>query len=71
MLRMVNHMVDSYLDLRRELTRQLEHWQAELLAQRALQQLAGRCSMTARMPLHVLEDLCEDQRTPCRSGWTR
>jgi magnesium transporter len=30
-LRMVNAMVDSYLDLRKELTAQLEHWQAELL----------------------------------------
>ncbi|MDO8442008.1 MAG: magnesium transporter CorA, partial [Polaromonas sp.] len=28
MLRIVNHMVDGYLDLRRELTRQLDHWQA-------------------------------------------
>ena len=31
MLRMVNHMVDSYLDLRRLLTRQLAYLQSELL----------------------------------------
>jgi magnesium transporter len=31
MLRIVNHMVDGFLDLRRELTRQLDHWQTELL----------------------------------------
>ena len=31
MLRVVNPMVDGYLELRRELTRQLDHWQTELL----------------------------------------
>ena len=31
MLRMVNLMVDSYLDLRKQLTSSLDHWQAELL----------------------------------------
>jgi Mg2+ and Co2+ transporter CorA len=31
MLRILSHMVDGYLDLRRELSRQLDHWQAELL----------------------------------------
>ena len=30
-LRMINTMVDSYLDLRKVLTSQLEHWQADLL----------------------------------------
>ncbi|MEY2952904.1 MAG: hypothetical protein RLZZ401_991, partial [Pseudomonadota bacterium] len=35
MMRIVNQMVDGYLDLRRELTRQLDHWQAELLAPRS------------------------------------
>ena len=31
MLRMVSQVVDVYLDLRRELTRQLDHWQSELI----------------------------------------
>ena len=31
MLRVVNQMVDGYLALRRELTRQMDHWQSELL----------------------------------------
>jgi hypothetical protein len=31
MLRMVNGMVDGYLDLRRTLTRQIDHWQMALL----------------------------------------
>ena len=31
MLRIVNQMVDGYLALRRELTRQMDHWQSELL----------------------------------------
>jgi magnesium transporter len=35
MLRVVNQIVDAYLDLRRELTRQLDHWQAELIARKA------------------------------------
>jgi magnesium transporter len=59
-LRMVNAMVDSYLELRRDLTRQLEHWQGELLKE------SGRFSnwgalMVARSQLHVLEDLCDEQ----------
>ena len=60
MLRMINAMVDSYLDLRRELTRQLEHWQAELLKANARFTNWGAL-MTARSKLHVLEDLCDGQ----------
>ncbi len=59
-LRMVNVMVDSYLDLRRELTRQLEHWQAELLKPNARFN-NWNAIMTARSQLHVLEDLCDEQ----------
>jgi magnesium transporter len=40
MLRMVNHMVDSYLDLRRLLTRHLGTLQGELLDPRPLPRLA-------------------------------
>jgi magnesium transporter len=62
MLRMVNHMVDSYLDLRRLLTRQLGFLQRELLDPK------GRFHdwpllLDARNALHLLEDTCEDQRS--------
>lgn len=68
MLRIVNHMVDSYLDLRRDLTRQLEHWQAELLNPRArFNRWEGL--MQARVALHQLESLCDDQRTAVQT-WT-
>ena len=60
-LRMVNTMVDSYLDLRKELTTQLEHWQAELLKPNSRFSNWGAL-MTARSQLHVLEDLCDEQR---------
>ena len=60
-LRMVNAMVDSYLDLRKELSAQLEHWQTELL--RPNSRFNNWASiMTARSQLHVLEDLCDEQR---------
>jgi Mg2+ and Co2+ transporter CorA len=62
MLRMVNHMVDSYLDLRRLLTRQLGYLQQELLDPKS------RFSdwpvlLESRNALHLLEDTCEDQRS--------
>ncbi len=61
MLRMVNQMVDAYLDLRRDLTKTLDHWQALLLSP------TKRFSdwdalLAARMRLHQLDDTCEDQR---------
>ena len=59
-LRMVNAMVDSYLDLRKELTSQLEHWQGELLKPNSRFSNWGAL-MTARSQLHVLEDLCDEQ----------
>lgn len=59
-LRMVNAMVDSYLDLRKELTKQLEHWQSELLKPGTRFSNWGAL-MTARGQLHVLEDLCDEQ----------
>jgi magnesium transporter len=59
-LRMVNAMVDSYLDLRKELTSQLEHWQGELLKPSTRFSNWGAL-MTARSQLHVLEDLCDEQ----------
>jgi Mg2+ and Co2+ transporter CorA len=62
MLRIVNQMVDGYLELRRELTHQLDHWQSELLSP------GGRFSnwklmLDTRLSLHALDEICEDQRS--------
>ena len=62
MLRMVNHMVDSYLDLRRLLTRQLGTLQAELLDPRS-RFADWPVLLESRNALHMLEDTCEDQRS--------
>ncbi len=61
LLRMVNSMVDSYLDLRKDLTQQLDHWQIELLKPAARFTDWGAL-MGARSQLQVLEDLCDEQR---------
>ncbi len=61
MLRMVNHMVDGYLELRRELTRQLDHWQSALLEPKA--RISNWSAiLDARLALHQLDEICEDQR---------
>ena len=62
MLRVVNQMVDGYLELRRELTRQLDHWQTELLKPRA-RYVNWNSLLEARLSLHQLDEICEDQRT--------
>ena len=62
MLRVVNLMVDGYLDLRRELTRQLDHWQNELLKPRA-RYVNWTSLLEARLALHKLDEICEDQRS--------
>jgi Mg2+ and Co2+ transporter CorA len=62
MLRMVNHMVDSYLDLRRLLTRQLGTLQAQLLDPRS-RFSDWQILLESRNTLHTLEDTCEDQRS--------
>jgi Mg2+ and Co2+ transporter CorA len=62
MLRMVNHMVDSYLDLRRLLTRQLGTLQAQLLDPRSRFD-DWQILLESRNSLHLLEDTCEDQHT--------
>ncbi len=61
MLRKVNHMVDSYLDLRRLLTRQQTQLQQQLLDPKNRFN-DWQVLMDARNALHVLEDTCEDQR---------
>lgn len=60
MLRMVNVMVDSYLELRKQLSAEMDRWQQELLQPRA----AGadwNALLAARSRLHSLETLCEEQ----------
>ena len=62
MLRIVNHMVDGYLALRRELTQQLDHWQTELLNPRT--RFHNWASLLdARIALHNLDETCEEQRS--------
>lgn len=60
MLRMLNLMVDSYLELRKELSSELDHWQQQLLAPRA-RRADWHALMSARTALHLLEDLCDGQ----------
>lgn len=68
MLRIVSHMVDGYLDLRRELSRQLDHWQTELLSPKT-RFSRWDALLHSRVALHQLEALCEDQRTAVQA-WT-
>jgi Mg2+ and Co2+ transporter CorA len=67
MLRVINQIVDAYLDLRRELTRQLDHWQAELIDPRS-RFTNWSALMEARQSLHHLDEICEDQRA-CVQDW--
>jgi Mg2+ and Co2+ transporter CorA len=59
---MVNHMVDSYLDLRRLLTRQLGYLQQQLLDPKSRFD-DWKILLDSRNTLHMLEDTCEDQRS--------
>jgi magnesium transporter len=61
MLRVVNQMVDGFLELRRELTHQLDHWQTELLNPRTRFN-NWSALLEARLSLHYLDEICEDQR---------
>ena len=61
MLRMVNHMVDGYLELRRLLTRELGTLQQALLDGGGFSN--WRWLLDSRVALHLLEDTCEDQRS--------
>jgi Mg2+ and Co2+ transporter CorA len=62
MLRIVNHMVDGYLELRRLLTRQLTTLQQTLLGPRS-RKVDWTALLESRNTLHQLEDVCEDQRS--------
>ena len=61
MLRIVSQMVDAYLALRRELSQQLDHWQAELLNPKTRFN-NWNALLRARLSLHHLDEICEDQR---------
>ena len=60
-LRMVNFIVDSYLDLRRQLTRQHEQLQQEFFST-SPRTSSWQLLLDSRNQLHLLEDTCEDQR---------
>ena len=60
MLRMINLMVDSYLELRKLLSAEMDAWQRELLRP-AAKQANWNSLLVARSELHKLEDLCEEQ----------
>ncbi|MDN3918669.1 magnesium transporter CorA family protein [Roseateles violae] len=62
MLRMVNHIVDNYLDLRRILSRQLGALQKLLLDPHGHFE-NWPMLLASRDALHRLEDSCEDQRS--------
>jgi magnesium transporter len=62
MLRVVNVMVDGYLELRREMTRQMDHWQSELL-EPGTRFNNWNSVLDARLSLHQLDEICEDQRS--------
>ncbi|MCF8167075.1 MAG: magnesium transporter CorA family protein [Rhodoferax sp.] len=61
MLRIVNLMVDGFLELRRELTHQLDHWQNQLLNPKTRFN-NWSALLEARLSLHHLDEICEDQR---------
>ena len=61
MLRLIGQVVDGYLDLRRELTRQLDHWQSELINPKARFN-NWSALLDSRLTLHYLDEICEDQR---------
>ncbi len=60
MLRIINVMVDSYLELRKQLSAEMDAWQRELLRPTS-KQANWNALLVARSELHKLEDLCEEQ----------
>ena len=61
MLRIINQMVDGFLELRRTLTHQLDHWQNELINPRS-RFTNWNSLLDTRLSLHSLDEVCEDQR---------
>lgn len=62
MLRMINHMVDGYLELRRLLSRQSSDLQRDLLRPES-HFIDWPVLLDSRNTLHMLEETCEDQRS--------
>jgi magnesium transporter len=60
MLRLLNAMVDQYLDLRQPLTSQIDRWQRALLNPRKPFK-DWMALLDARIELHKLDRLCEEQ----------
>ena len=61
MLRQLNQMVDGYLNLRRDMARQIDTWQMQLLNPKSRFNDWGQV-LQARLGLHQLDEICEDQR---------
>jgi magnesium transporter len=61
MLRMLNVMVDNYLDLRKVLSAEIDAWQQQLLLASGGRAADWAALMTARNALHMLQDLCDEQ----------
>ncbi|NYT58489.1 magnesium transporter CorA family protein [Alcaligenaceae bacterium] len=68
MLRVVSLMIDGYLDLRKVMTRQLDHWQQRLLRPNVRFD-SWEALLTARQALHHIYDICDDQRNAL-DRWT-
>lgn len=62
MLRQINLMVDDFLNLRREMAKQIDVWQMQLLNPKSRFNEWGKV-LQARMALHQLDEICEDQRS--------
>ena len=67
MLRVVSLLVDGFLDLRKSLTQQLDHWQQRLL-QANTRFDDWNSLLKARQALHHLDELCDDQHVAL-SDW--
>lgn len=67
MLRITSLMVDGFLDLRKHLTRQLDHWQQRLMRPKARFD-RWDALLRSRQVLHYLDECCEDQSNAL-SGW--
>ena len=62
MLRALSLAVDGFLELRRDLSRQLDHWQNALLRPTARFTNWGAL-LDARLALHELDNICDDQHS--------
>ncbi|MGN1055332.1 MAG: magnesium transporter CorA family protein [Comamonas sp.] len=76
MLRQINQMVDGYLNLRRDMAKQIDVWQMQLLHPKSRFNDWGRV-LKARLGLHQLDEICEDQRAAIQEwidalqGWSQ